>query len=99
MFAIFAKFTDRGTITLDASADGDRIRVVVRDTGIGMTPDQLDRVFDEFQQATPSTTRDFGGTGLGLALVKKLAQLLGGDVVADSEIGVGSAFTLEFLNQ
>lgn len=66
----------------------------VVNTRIGMNEDQLARVFEEFQQAESTTARDYGGTGLGLPISKKLAQLLGGDLTAASEPGLGSTFTL-----
>jgi signal transduction histidine kinase/CheY-like chemotaxis protein len=93
------KFTERGTVTLEvervAAAGGDRVRFRVRDTGIGMTAEQLRRLFQPFVQADASTTRKYGGTGLGLAVSRKLSQMLGGDVTVESEPGRGSAFTLE----
>ena len=93
-----AKFTQDGTITLSvrrqASPDGDWIAFAVRDTGIGMTPDQLARLFQRFTQADETTTRRFGGTGLGLALSRAFAQLLGGDIAVESAEGVGTCFTL-----
>jgi len=93
-----AKFTDKGTITLDAyeRADGERRWAVfeVRDTGIGMTVDQLARLFQAFEQADVSTTRKYGGTGLGLALTRKLCQLMGGDVSVTSVPDEGSVFTV-----
>ena len=86
-----AKFTEGGTITLTAwrepAADGDRVRFSVTDTGIGMTEEQLSRLFQRFQQADASTTRQFGGTGLGLALTKAFAALLGGEVTVTSICG------------
>ncbi|MCJ2009533.1 hybrid sensor histidine kinase/response regulator [Methylobacterium sp. J-092] len=93
-----AKFTEAGTITLrvhrEADANGDRLVLSVQDTGIGMSPEQVDRLFQRFVQADGSTTRKYGGTGLGLALTKAFAQLLGGDVTVTSEIGHGTRFTL-----
>ena len=93
-----AKFTDKGTITLEVSErdDGDRRWAVfeVRDTGIGMTADQLARLFQAFEQADVSTTRKYGGTGLGLALTRKLCQLMGGDVSVTSVPDKGSVFTI-----
>ena len=93
-----AKFTENGTITLTANrrveAGGDWLVFVVRDSGIGMTPEQLGRLFQRFTQADISTTRKFGGTGLGLSLTKAFSALLGGDVTVESREGEGSAFTL-----
>ena len=93
-----SKFTDGGTVTLAVShehgEDGDWLTFRVNDTGIGMTPGQLEKVFEAFQQAEASTTRRFGGTGLGLAITRKFSRMLGGDVGAESEEGVGSTFTL-----
>jgi signal transduction histidine kinase len=90
-----AKFTERGTVTLMAvpSPDGATMTFSVRDTGIGMTPEQLGRLFDEFSQAEAGTYRHFGGTGLGLALSRRLARILGGDVSVESAFGSGSTFT------
>ncbi len=94
-----AKFTENGCITLaierrrDAGGR-DWLEFSVSDTGIGMTADQLAKLFQRFQQADASTTRQFGGTGLGLALTKAFATLLGGDVTVDSTLGQGSTFTM-----
>jgi signal transduction histidine kinase/CheY-like chemotaxis protein len=92
------KFTEQGTVTLEAwreDMDEDRWLVVgVADTGIGMTPDQLDRLFQEFSQADASTTRKYGGTGLGLAISRKLARLMGGDITVESTLGQGSRFVI-----
>ncbi len=90
-----AKFTENGTITLSVSRDGDdRIRFAVSDTGIGMTPEQLAKLFQRFQQADASTTRQFGGTGLGLALTKAFAAMLGGVIEVTSIHGAGSTFAV-----
>ena len=70
------------------------LAISVNDTGIGISPDKLERIFNAFEQADASTSRQFGGTGLGLALSRRMAQLLGGDVVLQSEVGRGSQFTL-----
>jgi len=91
------KFTARGSVVLqvDKSADlpsGPRIRLEVRDTGVGVPPDRLDRLFKSFSQVDASTTRKYGGTGLGLAICKQLAERMGGEVDVTSEAGVGSAF-------
>jgi len=88
-----AKFTDHGTIEVRVFGDGDRVGWSVRDTGIGMTADQLATVFEAFQQAEATTAVEYGGTGLGLALSRRLARLMGGEVEAASEHGAGSTFT------
>ena len=93
-----AKFTEGGTITLRvrraAGPDGDGLTFAVEDTGIGMSPEQVERLFQRFVQADGSTTRRYGGTGLGLALTKAFANLLGGDVTVASEIGRGTRFVI-----
>jgi PAS domain S-box-containing protein len=92
-----AKFTKQGEVRVVAASrpdTADTVDIQVSDTGIGMTPDQLVRLFQPFVQADASTSRAFGGTGLGLAITRKLAQLLGGDVRVESEAGKGSTFTL-----
>ncbi len=93
-----AKFTEAGRVTLrvrrDGGEGGDWISFAVEDTGIGMTGDQLGRLFQRFTQADESTTRRFGGTGLGLALSRAFARLLGGDIAVESEVGRGTVFTL-----
>ncbi len=89
-----AKFTHEGQITIATRSDGDRFYVDVNDTGIGVSEDALDRIFEDFQQADSSTTREYGGTGLGLPISRSLARLLGGDLTACSIEGEGSTFTL-----
>lgn len=89
-----AKFTENGTIALTARREGELLHFEVRDSGIGMTPEQLDRLFRRFSQADASTTRRFGGTGLGLAITKAFTTMLGGEITVTSEAGKGSAFTL-----
>jgi PAS domain S-box-containing protein len=91
-----AKFTENGEITLlvARSAPDDEIHFTVRDTGIGLTGEQMSRLFEVFSQADASTTRKFGGTGLGLAITRRFARLMGGDVVVESAPGEGSAFTV-----
>jgi PAS domain S-box-containing protein len=90
------KFTRNGTITLTAHRDTkegvDWIEFQVRDTGIGMTPDQQAKVFEAFTQADNSTTRTYGGTGLGLAITKSFCRMMGGDVTLTSEAGKGTTF-------
>jgi len=89
-----SKFTDHGRITLEAERAGPEIVFRVRDTGIGMTSEQLGRLFETFAQAEASTASKYGGTGLGLAISRKFCQLMGGDVTVESEVGVGSTFTV-----
>ena len=90
-----AKFTHQGRILLSACPlDGDTLQISVSDSGIGISPDALPVIFKEFQQANSSTTRKYGGTGLGLSISLHLARLLGGDLTVQSEVGVGSTFTL-----
>jgi signal transduction histidine kinase len=72
----------------------DWIEVAVADSGIGMTPEQQSKLFEEFSQADASTAQRFGGTGLGLAITRKLARMMGGDVTVASEPGKGSVFTV-----
>ena len=94
------KFTEGGTITLAVSpVEGAPRRLAFRvsDTGIGMTAEQVGRLFTRFTQADSSTTRRFGGTGLGLAITKAFTALLGGDIVVESEPGRGTTFTLTVL--
>ncbi len=88
-----AKFTEEGKITLEIEDRGDAVALVVRDTGIGMSAEQLQRVFDAFTQADNTTTRRYGGTGLGLTISQHLCELLGGRLEVTSEEGVGTAFT------
>jgi signal transduction histidine kinase/ActR/RegA family two-component response regulator len=90
------KFTGRGAVTITVSPAelGRRgeLRFEISDTGIGLSPDQLDSVFEAFSQADTSTTRRFGGTGLGLSICQQLARLMGGELGVESEEGVGSTF-------
>ncbi len=91
------KFTDQGAVTLTverSSADTatPELLFAVTDTGIGIAPAQLSRIFDSFSQGDPSTTRRYGGTGLGLAISRRLVELMGGRIWVDSELGAGSSF-------
>ncbi len=91
------KYAENGTVTLRATpledfGDSLLIRFEVQDTGVGIAPEVLSRLFTSFEQADNSTTRKYGGTGLGLAITRKLAQLMGGDAGVDSTVGVGSTF-------
>ena len=89
-----AKFTEAGRIVLRVTRSGDEVVFSVADSGIGMTPEQLERLFERFTQADVSTTRRFGGTGLGLAITRAFCRLLGGDVEVSSTYGKGSTFTI-----
>jgi adenylate cyclase len=91
------KFTKGGEVSLRARKGGngrDMVELSVADTGIGMTPEQLAKLFQEFSQAEASTAKKYGGTGLGLAITRKLARMMGGDVTVASEPGKGSVFTV-----
>lgn len=92
-----AKFTENGTLFLGAARQtvegAERITFTIRDTGIGMTPEQLTRLFESFSQADSSTTRKYGGTGLGLAISKKFCRMMGGDIAVESAFGHGTTFT------
>ena len=93
-----AKFTEKGEIQLSVRricGPEDRISFTLRDTGIGMTPEQVSRLFDPFTQADATTTRRFGGTGLGLAITHKFCEMMGGSVQVESNPGAGSTFTIE----
>ena len=93
-----AKFTEKGVVTLDIwredRVDGNWVFFRVSDTGIGMTPEQMSRLFQPFTQADAATSRKYGGTGLGLALCQKFCAMMGGEISAESRIGEGSAFTV-----
>jgi PAS domain S-box-containing protein len=89
-----AKFTERGDIRLKAQAAHESVAIAVADTGIGIPPDKLQLIFEEFEQADASSTRSHAGTGLGLAIARRLARLMGGDVTAESMLGAGSTFRL-----
>jgi signal transduction histidine kinase len=88
------KFTENGTVRLEGRRDGDMLNFLIQDTGIGMTQEQLAKLFQPFVQADSSTTRKFGGTGLGLTITRELARLMGGDVTVTSIPGIGSTFAL-----
>jgi len=91
------KFTERGTIAINAGLeDGhrDRVTIAVTDTGIGMTVEQMGKLFREFSQADSTTSRNYGGTGLGLAISRRFCQMMGGDITVESEPGRGSTFKI-----
>ncbi|MDP3175474.1 MAG: ATP-binding protein [Phenylobacterium sp.] len=88
------KFTEAGEVKVAAWGDGDLVRLVVSDTGIGIAPDVVGKLFNSFTQADATTTRRFGGTGLGLSICRQLAELMGGAIEVDSALGQGSVFTV-----
>jgi len=87
------KFTDNGIVEISAEVRGTNLAISVRDTGIGIQEDKIDRIFESFEQAEGSTDRIYGGSGLGLAVTKKLVELHGGEISVKSIIDVGSQFT------
>lgn len=89
------KFTEQGTVKVQVKREANSfLSFSVQDTGIGISQEQLDKVFRPFEQADASTTRRFGGTGLGLSICKQLSELLGGSIKVSSDVGVGSTFTV-----
>jgi signal transduction histidine kinase len=92
------KFTEQGTIRLTVASEmvkcQEWVSFAVADSGIGMTPEQLGRLFEAFSQAEASTSRKYGGTGLGLSISRQLCRLMGGDITVASELGTGSTFTI-----
>jgi len=88
------KFTEDGLVTLHAAREGERFVFRISDSGIGMTPEQLGRLFESFSQAESSTSRRYGGTGLGLSITRKFCQMMYGDVTVQSVPGEGSTFTI-----
>jgi signal transduction histidine kinase len=92
------KFTERGTITINAhhgqENGGDWVTLAVTDTGIGMTPEQMGKLFQEFSQASSATASKYGGTGLGLVISRRFCQMMGGDITVESAPGRGSTFTI-----
>lgn len=89
------KFTDAGEVRIEVAADGEKLRFLVSDTGPGIAPGDIGRLFQDFTQLDASSTRKFGGSGLGLALSRRLARLIGGDVTLARTAATGSTFLLE----
>jgi signal transduction histidine kinase len=92
------KFTENGEVILKAARDpvegADWLTLTVTDTGIGMTPEEIERMFEEFAQADSSMTRKYGGTGLGLAISRRLCRMMGGDIALSSRLGEGTTCTV-----
>jgi signal transduction histidine kinase len=92
------KFTEKGSVTIAAYQEQengrDWITLAVTDTGIGMTPEQMGKLFQEFSQASSATASKYGGTGLGLVISRRFCQMMGGDIVVESKPGHGSTFTI-----
>jgi signal transduction histidine kinase/ActR/RegA family two-component response regulator len=88
------KFTEQGEIRVTAARHGEILEISVRDTGVGIAPESLSKLFAKFDQLDSSTTRRFGGTGLGLAICRELAQLMSGEISVASALGLGTTFTL-----
>ncbi|MDF3867190.1 PAS domain S-box protein [Pseudomonas denitrificans (nom. rej.)] len=89
------KFTERGEVRLVISGEPGALRLAIRDTGIGIAADRLERIFDPFAQADASMSRRFGGTGLGTTISRQLVELMGGRITVESEVGRGSVFTVD----
>ena len=94
MLSNAAKFTKEGSVTLSINTIEKDVRFAVMDTGIGMNEEQLGKVFDEFTQAEASTAKDYGGTGLGLPISKKMTEMMGGKMEVESEEGKGTTFSI-----
>ncbi|HSA82061.1 MAG TPA: ATP-binding protein [Geminicoccaceae bacterium] len=92
------KFTATGKLTLELRREPGSVTIAVADTGIGMTSEQVGKLFQEFSQADSSTTRGCGGTGLGLAISRKLARLMTGDITVKSTPGTGSTAARRFTS-
>jgi len=89
------KFTEAGEVAMAVERVGNRLRIRITDQGIGMAPEEMDRLFKPFQQVDGSITRRFGGTGLGLALSQRLMAMMNGRITVESEKSRGSTFTVE----
>lgn len=89
------KFTEEGKISISVKKMNRHVHILIKDTGIGIRKEDFEHIFDEFKQADSGTSRKFGGTGLGLAIAKKYAELLGGSIDVESELGKGSLFTIK----
>ncbi len=90
------KFTERGSVSIEAGKEGNNVFIRIKDTGIGIDKDNLGIIFEEFRQVSEGINREFQGTGLGLSIAKKYTELLNGSISVESEIGIGTIFTLRF---
>lgn len=99
LIANAVKFTQEGTVNVSARSSGNAVEIVVEDTGIGIPPDAVDIIFEPFTQAAPTISNRFGGAGLGLHIVKRLLDLLGGTISVTSTLGAGSTFHVIVPNQ
>jgi signal transduction histidine kinase len=95
------KFTHQGSVTIRARRLNDEraLQLSVSDTGIGIAPADQDRIFEDFRQLDNTPTRPYGGTGLGLSICRRLAQMLGGSISVESQLGQGSTFKLTLPTQ
>jgi signal transduction histidine kinase len=93
------KFTANGTVAISLQATPQAIEIIIADSGIGIQPEALQRLFQPFAQASQEVTRKFGGSGLGLALSREFTHLMGGEISAASVLGKGSAFTITLPRQ
>ncbi len=93
------KFTEKGTVSVDVSTSSDTLILEVTDTGIGMSEEELSRLFSRFEQADSSTTRKYGGTGIGMAITRSLVELMGGDIEVTSQKDKGSKFRIAIPTQ
>jgi len=94
------KFTEEGEVAVIVEAEGTRPRKIhVRDTGIGIPPDRLEAIFEAFQQADSSTSRKYGGTGLGLTISRSICKMMGYDLGVESEVGKGSTFSIQLAEE
>lgn len=94
LFSNALKFTRKGGMTVLLQAQEEKVKMVVRDTGVGIPPNEFSKIFEAFHQIDSSSTREFGGVGLGLAIVKELVSLLEGEIRVESVVGEGTTFTL-----
>jgi signal transduction histidine kinase/CheY-like chemotaxis protein len=88
------KFTNQGTVVISVTEEGSRVKLAIQDTGIGIAEDKLQEIFDPFAQVDSSVDRQFQGSGLGLSIVDRLVRLLGGEIIVESEVGVGTCFSI-----